>query len=60
HFASVGTALAAVAVLAPGDLSFGLERVGEASFDIGDGERRAKVFSQRDEAVTWLREGETA
>ena len=52
HFAAYGDRVAAAAILAPDDLSYGLMRMGETFF--ASRGKVAKVFRTRGEALAWL------
>jgi hypothetical protein len=54
HFANFGPELAAVALLAPDDLTFGLMRMAETFFTINETPAAIRVFRTRPEAVSWL------
>ena len=54
YFANFGPALAAVGVLAPDDLTFGLMRMAETFFTMNEPPTAIRVFRSRPDAVAWL------
>ena len=53
-FANFGPELAAIALLAPDDLAFGLMRMAETFFSMNEPPAAIRVFRTRSEAATWL------